>query len=73
MSSAQEGKRVFLITSANRYWQYWMTAEGTEVVFFQKTKTERGALVHKLAEIHFATIDTADKKVLCDRHFGITL
>ena len=50
-----------------------MTAEETEVVFFRNSKTEKGAIVHKLANLHITTIDSADKKVLCNRHFGITL
>ena len=52
-----------------------MNVEETEVYFFRQSKTERGAIVHKLAELHITTIDTADKKVLCKsrRHFGITL
>ena len=50
-----------------------MNVEETEVYFFRQSKTERGAIVHKLAELHITTIDTADKKVLCKRHFGLTL
>ena len=50
-----------------------MTTDQTEVIFFREEKTEQGAIVHKLADLHVRTIDTADKKVHCNRHFSVTL
>ena len=50
-----------------------MIADETEVVFFRNERTEKGSIVHKLKDLHVSSIDTANKKVLCNRHFGITL
>ena len=52
-----------------------MDTSETEVFFYRESRTEKGVIVHKLSELHVATIDTADRKVLCRsrRHFGITL
>ena len=64
--------KVFLMTSGDRYQQYEMEAADGKVCFNMSQRSEIGALVHDLGNMHVSTIDTADKKVVCrsSRHFG---
>ena len=75
MLTQGQSRRIFLMTSGDRYQQYWMDTSDTQVFFFRKAKTEKGVLVHELADLHISSIDSPEKKVLCKsrRHFGIQL
>ena len=63
------------MTYGDRYQQYSMEAENGAVHFYRRSKTERGAVMHNLSEMHISTTDTQDKKVLDEsrRLFGIIL
>ena len=75
MDAPINGKRIFLMTSGDRYQQYWMDTSETEVFFYRHSRTEKGVIVHQLKQIHVASIDAEDRKVICTsrRHFVITL
>ena len=57
--------KVFLMTSGDRYQQYEMETSDGKVNFFLSQKPETGAIEHDLSNMHVATVDTVDKKVIC--------
>jgi len=63
---------VFLMTTGDRYQQYYMSALAGKIYFFRLNMEEKGVIEHDLATMHITSIDTPDKKVLCKsrRHFG---
>ena len=67
--------KVFLMTTGDRYQQYYMEAEGPTIYFYRLTRGEKGTISQNLPNTHITSIDSAEKKVLCKsrRHFGFTL
>jgi len=67
--------KVFLMTTGDRYQQYFMEADGSTVYFYRLKREERGTISQSLSNTHITSIDSAEKKVLCKsrRHFGFTL
>ena len=69
------GLKVFLMTTNDRYQQYYMEHEGSLVYFYKSRREDKGTIVHDLQMAHIVSIDSPDRKVLCKskRHFGVTL
>ena len=67
--------KVFLMTTGDRYQQYYMEADGPTVYFYRLKRTDKGTITQNLTNTHITSIDSAEKKVLCKsrRHFGFTL
>ena len=67
--------KVLLMTTGDRYQQYFMEVIGSQVSFFHLSPQEKGAIWHSLDNIHLTSTDSATKKVLCSsrRHFGLTI
>ena len=63
------------MTTGDRYQQYYMEAEEEKVYFFRSKREEKGTIVHQLSNLHVSSIDSQEKKVLCNsrRHHGIVL
>ena len=55
------------MTAGDRYQQYDMETDFNEgkVYFYMTQKSEMGTIGHNLSDMHVATIDTPDKKVVC--------
>lgn len=70
-----KGLKVFLMTTNDRYQQYYMEAEESKVYFYKARREDKETIVHDLMTMHIVSIDSHDRKVLCKsrRHFGVTL
>lgn len=74
-STLANGRNVLLMSTNDRYQQFIMKIQESEVVFFRQTETEAGAFKQNLLKLRVHSIDTPDRKVMCPqkRHFSLLL
>ena len=74
-SGTAQKVKVFLMTTGDRYQQYFMEAIGPTIYFYRLRKEDKGTITQNLTNTHITSIDSQEKKVLCKsrRHFGFTL